>query len=678
MKRLLLTTALAATGLLALGATGASAATIEVTTTSDPASPVCPSSNNCSFREAVTSADDGDVISIPAGTYTLSLGEVVAFKQLTIRGAGRNKTILDASGLSPSASSRVLRIAGAVSGVTTIQGLTARGGQIIDGSRAGGAGIRCNSREGIVLSNVRLTDNSVNAAADFRWVGGAGLWSIGTAIIKRNSLIDQNSVVVTESIGQSGGGGAMVSGDYSGANLIVSNSTVEDNTADVTTATDLGYIGHDGGGGLYAAGNDLILRSAALLDNVASVDNSWGDSGGGGAYVSRGDLQAEGSTIEGNSAIVAATEDVTFSPANASSDGGGGAYVSGLNANISGSDFYSNSTVVNDSWGESGGGALYVSSRDEDSGKYIGDIRATRTTFRGNSVEANPSTSGSQLSSHYGGGAIYQDSHDLLLSQTTFASNSVDVNGQSFGAEAYSVNGGGAIYQYGNMTQISRSTFSNNSAQLPLATRSGGGALMDNAQSSFITNSTFSGNHATFDETATQGDTNGGGAIIYVADSDGAVLANVTIANNRVTGAAGGALVPYSTELRVGNSILASNSATVAGSSECSYTDGIVDWGLVTSLGYNLTNDTTDSCNLNAAGDRVGNANLASLAKNGGFTKTRAIGKKSAARNKGNPNGCESAYGELLTIDQRGFSRPWPKGSRCDIGAFEWRSSKKK
>ena len=676
LKRTLLMTALALSGALVFGATGASAATVQVTTTGDPASPVCPSASNCSFRGAVAGAADGDVIALPAGTYAITQGEVVATVSLTIRGAGRGATVLDASALSPSGSSRALRIAGSVQAVTTIANLSVTGGRILDGTWAGGAGIRCNSRAGIVLSNVRLFDNSVvstTSPADFQWIGGAGLWSIGTAIIKRDSLIEGNSVTVAASIGQSGGGGVMVPGQYPGANLIVSGSTVRRNSVDLTSRTNLGEQSREGGGGLYAAANDMVLRSATVSSNRATVRNSWGDSGGGGVYVSRGDLRTADTTIEDNLATVTAPADGAFSVFNASSDGGGGAYVSGLNADLVDSEISGNRATANASWGESGGGGIYVSSRDESSGAYVGDLQAIRTNFMGNSVIANPTADENRFASHYGGGAIYQDSHDVVVSESTLSGNSVIVNGESQPLERDSVNGGGAIYQYGNMTSIERSTLSGNTARLPLATRSGGGALMDNAQSSFITNTTFTGNAVTFDETAPSADTNGGGAIIYVQDRDGAVLANVTVASNRVTGSGGGGLLPYSTQLRIGNSIVARNAATTRGTSQCSLVEGAV-----TSLGYNLSDDATDSCGFDAAGDRLGNPRLASLAANGGPTQTRAIGKKSPAFNRADPAGCEGAFGDVLTVDQRGYPRPSPKGGRCDIGAFEVKVTKKK
>ena len=91
---------------LGLGAGTAPAATISVTTTADPVSPSCPSATDCSFRGAVAAASPGDTVSLPAGTFTLTQSEVLVTKYLTVRGAGRDSTVLDASSLSPSSSAR--------------------------------------------------------------------------------------------------------------------------------------------------------------------------------------------------------------------------------------------------------------------------------------------------------------------------------------------------------------------------------------------------------------------------------------------------------------------------------------------------------------------------------------------------------------------------------------------
>ena len=142
LKRPIVALSITSACFFALAAGTASAATISVTTTADPASPTCPSAGNCSFRGAVAAASNGDTVSLPAGTFTLTQGEVLAGVYLTIQGAGREATVLDASGTSPSSSARVLRIRGVATRTTTIAaGAGTAGGSGSGGGRSRGGGV---------------------------------------------------------------------------------------------------------------------------------------------------------------------------------------------------------------------------------------------------------------------------------------------------------------------------------------------------------------------------------------------------------------------------------------------------------------------------------------------------------------------------------------------------------
>ena len=54
----------------------------------------CP---ECCLREQVESAQPGDTINIAAGTYTMTGGELVIDKDLTLVGAGAEVTIIQAA-----------------------------------------------------------------------------------------------------------------------------------------------------------------------------------------------------------------------------------------------------------------------------------------------------------------------------------------------------------------------------------------------------------------------------------------------------------------------------------------------------------------------------------------------------------------------------------------------------
>src|SRR2546422_522407 len=94
----------------ALGDRSASAATFTVTKTADTADGTC--DTDCSLREAISAANaaaGSDTITLPAGTYTLTIaganefanasGDLNSTGDLTINGAGADVTVIDANGI---------------------------------------------------------------------------------------------------------------------------------------------------------------------------------------------------------------------------------------------------------------------------------------------------------------------------------------------------------------------------------------------------------------------------------------------------------------------------------------------------------------------------------------------------------------------------------------------------
>lgn len=216
---------------------------------------------------------------------------------------------------------------------------------------------------------------------------------------------------------------------------------------------------------------------------------------------------------------------------------------------------------------------------------------------------------------------------------------------------------------------IQRSTISGNAAGV-----SGGGVYIASPDQRFdikFVNSTISGNSVD----------NGMGGGLYLQETEGSLqiaLINSTVTQNGASQGAGVQIFDraeapayYTSTLRLTNSIIADNLG-----SDCTGTagTGITFTGQrVLSFGNNL--DSDGSClspDVRQASDIPnGNANLGSLADNGGPTPTHALLAGSQALDAGNDAVCAAAL--VNGVDQRSVQRP--QGARCDIGAFEGESS---
>ncbi|MGZ3803019.1 MAG: choice-of-anchor Q domain-containing protein [Pseudobdellovibrionaceae bacterium] len=215
-----------------------------------------------------------------------------------------------------------------------------------------------------------------------------------------------------------------------------------------------------------------------------------------------------------------------------------------------------------------------------------------------------------------------------------------DISNCTFSGNQSSSYGGGLSTRSGDMN-VTQTLFYNNTSG-----GEGGGIFTDHIAPtlSTVSNVTFTENSA-----------NDGGAI-YIGGG-GMKITNATFAKNRSLGPNhyGGALAPQ-ISVSVQNSIFLSNT-TNGTPLNCSGGPSIV------SLGNNLSDGPVDDCNLNAAGDIIGqNANLGSLQDNGGATQTMALLPGSPALDKGNPLVCPLQ-------DQRGAPRL--TAGTCDIGAYE-------
>jgi hypothetical protein len=192
-------------------------------------------------------------------------------------------------------------------------------------------------------------------------------------------------------------------------------------------------------------------------------------------------------------------------------------------------------------------------------------------------------------------------------------------------------NGGAIANERGGALTVTNSTLANNSA--------GYGGGIDNFGTLTVRTSTLSGNSAY-----------GGGGIF---NGGSLVVTDSTIAANSAAIGGGIALGP----LTLANTILAGNTAPT----------GPDVFATLTSLGYNLIGDPSDSSGF-VATDLLGyNPLLAPLGNYGGPTQTMALLPGSPAIDAGSNNLLPAD----LSTDQRGFARI--VNGTVDIGAFESR-----
>jgi CSLREA domain-containing protein len=228
---------------------GSAADAVVVNSAADPGDGIC-DADECTLREAVTASNlaPGGTIRFALttpNTITLTAGEVVISKSLTIAGPGAGQLTI-----SGNRGSRVFRIEGNILAQVHIGELTIEGGSGIDG-----AGIY--NTAGLVLSRTTFVNNT----AAFLLKGGA-LYNAGTAMVVE-SHFDSNDA---------SDGGAIY--NATAASLVVEASEFRNNTTRFR------------GGALYNAGSASVSR-VLMTGNSDSILNS-------------GVLNLSNSTVSGN------------------------------------------------------------------------------------------------------------------------------------------------------------------------------------------------------------------------------------------------------------------------------------------------------------------------------------------------------------------------------------------
>src|SRR5947208_566701 len=223
-----------------LGLPSAHAATITVTNNRD--------SGAGSLRQALADAHNEDSInfdsSLKGQTITLTSGELVVNKIVSINGPGPNNLAVDANH-----ASRVFHVSeGASAGISGLS--------IVNGSASGlyGGGIY-NDHSTLSVINCTLSGNSADAPTG----GGGGIYN--DAFYDSATLYVLNCTLSGNSASYGYGGGIGNEGYQGGATLTVSDSTLSGNSA-------------ASGGGLYS--ESLLVGSATLnvLDSTPSGNSA--------------------------------------------------------------------------------------------------------------------------------------------------------------------------------------------------------------------------------------------------------------------------------------------------------------------------------------------------------------------------------------------------------------------
>jgi predicted outer membrane repeat protein len=264
-----------------------------------------------SLRDAISQAPSGETIEFSAAltnggpvTLTLTLGQLVINKSLTITGPGATLLTIDASGNDPSP--------------TVNNGNGSRVFHVDDG---------VSSRSNVFIRRLNIT------GADFAGFGGAiaaaESLTVEECVFRQNSAANGGAIGATgplfvhdseffENLGKQGGGALQISGSVFAAEIY--ESTIRNNTSS------------GAGGGIYVSPNrtnGLKIQSALIQDNTAGTN--------GGGVASESALLLTDCSIIGNHA-----------------EGNGG----GLQVNHSGTTL--TQVTISGNTADGGGGGIYA------------------------------------------------------------------------------------------------------------------------------------------------------------------------------------------------------------------------------------------------------------------------------------------------------------------------------
>jgi hypothetical protein len=580
---------------------------------------------SCTLRAAIETANASNgafTIDLPAGTYPLSLGQLVITNPVgvSIVGADQQTTTIDGSGQAD----RVLQLSGfgvqAQLSNLTVTGGTAPTPANTSGVDPGwGGGISVYSTSGsLILDSVTVSNNTASN-------GGGGIDSFGRLWLT-NSTVAGNQV--TDSNDAWSGGGGIDNEVTGSANL--AGTSVSYNTI---TGTGSPAVTQVTGGGVVTFGT-LAVSGGFLDQNIVNIPSGASPSslseGDGGGIAVDGPTTLTGATVSANSVVpaTASTNTTAFGGGidaiaglstvagsgitgnTATSDSvtaGGGIAIQGGLPGITGTQITGNTaTVTNGSFtggymglGSLAGGGGVAAVQD-------GSVAMASSTVSGNSVQASTTETaptGSTLEA--GGGGLLVLSGTSVINSTTITGNGAGSTGatvtegdgggvlalnssvggliiqrsQLTSNTAYSGLGGGLISVDTGSTTLQGDTITGNTATAtpgPFANASGSGGGVFGSGTTSITNTWLAGNHA---------DLVGGGLV----ESGGGLLTGDTVSGNTAGSGAGlyaAPLVAVSQPVQIVNSTFAGNDAQGPGGGIVANAVGVdVNYSTVTANG---------------------------------------------------------------------------------------------
>jgi predicted outer membrane repeat protein len=375
-----------------------------------------------SLRAEISAAGSGDTINFalpppPPGqttqTITLTSGELLIKKNLTIAGPGADKLTISGNhasrvfelGLSGKNKPHLVQPQVSLSGMTISNGNDRTGGAIVNqgiltisnsilSSNSALQGGAIQNAGTLTVNGCTLTGNS----ASYAGLGGA-IQNLGTLTVSPSSV--SPSLITNNSASYGGGiwndGTATLNATtLSGNSVSYSGGAADgggiDNTGYGTlTLNGCTLSGNSAfkGGGIYTDGTTLNLSGCTLTDNSAAYE-------GGGLFIAFGAT----ATVSG-SVVGKATVNGTALPGNSAPQGGGIYVELGATATVSGSKVIGNSAT------EFGGG-IYVDSPTPLNPGYTATLTVENSsTITGNSA---PAGSGPDV---YNLGTLYADSTSI-------------------------------------------------------------------------------------------------------------------------------------------------------------------------------------------------------------------------------------------------------------------------